>query len=116
MLSSLSRDHAVVLCLTKLAPKTKIISLQLHTLCGDARIYNSNFSKGKSANKKIFRFALYSVTPSTFLNFSHPSFFQVQNRSLTASAMAADDGVKPPTLEFLSICKSLLAGGVAGGV
>ncbi|RZB77863.1 Mitochondrial adenine nucleotide transporter ADNT1 isoform A, partial [Glycine soja] len=108
--------HAVVLCLTKLSPKTKIISLQLHTLCGDARIYNSNFSKGKSANKKIFRFALYSVTPSTFLNFSHPSFFQVQNRSLTASAMAADDGVKPPTLEFLSICKSLLAGGVAGGV
>ncbi|KAG5061542.1 hypothetical protein JHK87_002571 [Glycine soja] len=30
--------------------------------------------------------------------------------------MASDDGVKPPTHELLSICKSLVAGGVAGGV
>jgi len=33
-----------------------------------------------------------------------------------ASQDSAGEGAKPPNHTFLSICKSLVAGGVAGGV
>ncbi|RDY02094.1 Mitochondrial adenine nucleotide transporter ADNT1, partial [Mucuna pruriens] len=105
-----------------------------HTLCGRARIYNNRFSKGKSANRenfvsillyrllsflslllalclksKIHLSATAPVRPPPHITVGIPA-------AMASEAKAADEAVKPPTHELLSIFKSLVAGGVAGGV